>query len=263
MAQYLLVTGHRVDHRPSTEVAAYLARLGAMVDDPSVRDLIGVAFSEENPLLARGAFPGRGWVTPEVFANPSYRVLRDLVWRKELAARGIDRDTLAAEYVLSIDEVAHELGVSSAEAREATRSHRLDSFVKAAGVFVSRRGLESFRRLEAWRREVRGHDLVMRFGNSMHTSFRVRAPSPLAEHRRICAHVYEARVPGGWRKVAVMTSGRTSSGQKIKPRTWLLEEGDELAELRFRDFYVRGRFKKTVINNPRRARETYVSFQPE
>ena len=92
MAKHQTVSGHAIEYEDTPEVAAFLRRLRELVDDPKagVHEVIGLAYSRENPILDQTIFPERGAVTKEVLASPAYTVVADLVFRKEAAVHGYD-----------------------------------------------------------------------------------------------------------------------------------------------------------------------------
>ena len=113
MATHKTVSGHDIEYEETRELAAFLARLGAVVADPkaSVSEAIGLAYSRENPILDQAVFPERGAVTKEVLASPAYAVVSDLIFRKEASAGAYDLEEMAARHTLTVPEVAERLGV--------------------------------------------------------------------------------------------------------------------------------------------------------
>lgn len=102
---YTAMTGLEVTFTPTPEAAAFLARLEALSADPatSSRDLIALGYSRENPFLETppaGVLADRGYVTPRVLASPEYRVMADLIGRKELAEAGQTPEALTPAYTV-------------------------------------------------------------------------------------------------------------------------------------------------------------------
>jgi hypothetical protein len=91
MPTHETMSGHVIEYeRPSPKVGAFLARLQEMLEDRKTgeQEMIAVAYSTENPILAQGLFPGRGAVTREVLADPVYHVMADLIARKHVQVSG-------------------------------------------------------------------------------------------------------------------------------------------------------------------------------
>jgi len=60
-----------------------------------------------------------------------------------------------------------------------------------------------------------------------------------------------------WRRVGVL------QGSKDKARFFVLEPSDTDDEIRFENFYVRGKFKRVeTVNNAQAARRAYQAFEP-
>jgi hypothetical protein len=108
------VTGHPIEYEPTPKVAAFLRRIEEAVEDPNVseRELIGLAYSTDNPFLDHTLFPGRGAVTKEVLVDPAYHVLTDLLFRKRVVEQKIDVSKIEARYTMTPAEAAAELGVT-------------------------------------------------------------------------------------------------------------------------------------------------------
>lgn len=133
--QYRAVNGQVIEYSPTTKVAAFLARIEEMVADPKVKEqqIVGLAYSSENPFLDHTMFPGRGAVTKEVLGDPAYHVMADLLFRKRLAESGVATEKLAAKYTMGIPEAARELGINENAVRKAIASGRLPSWTKEDG----------------------------------------------------------------------------------------------------------------------------------
>lgn len=138
------VTGHHIELDATPKVAAFLRRLEEGVDDPktSERDLIGLAYSNENPFLDHTMFPGRGAVTKEVLDDPAYHVMTDLLFRKRLAEEGTDVARLAARYSMTPAEAAEELGITVGAVRQMIAAKRIPSWMRDGRHYIDPRSLK-------------------------------------------------------------------------------------------------------------------------
>lgn len=282
MPTHETMSGHTIEYeRPPPQVAAFLQRLHEMLEDPQVdeQQMIGVAYSTENPILAQGLFPGRGAVTREVLANPLYHVMGDLLARKHLAKSGGDAAALAAEHTVTVPEAARALGITEDAVRKAIAGRRLPSWLRDGRHMLHPQSVAAFasllevddrsrpgrartdERSEAERkRDARvNRDLEVKLGNVPGTSFRVSYKPELGDLQRAGGNVHEGVIRDGWKKIAVL-----ARSEKFGLRFWLLEpKGPAVHELAVGPFFIRGRFTETHINNEARAKEAWDAFEAE
>lgn len=261
MPKHITLSGHEIAHdEPSREVAAFLKKLRAMLDDDGVdeQSMIGFAYGPENPLLDHTLFAGRGAVTKETLANPHYHVMSDLLARKHAKVRNIDVEKIAAEHTMSVADAAEKLGVHESAIRQAIASRRLPSWVKAGKHFLRPAAVDAFRIGNRGPKPPGvGEPLKVRIGNHEGLSFRLKAPGGLSREERPEPHIVEAELLR-WQRIAVIAGGEG------KHRFFVLEPADEENELAVGTFYVRGKFSiAEKINNPRKAREAWDEFSPE
>lgn len=247
------VMGHRIEYTPTPRVEAFLRRIEKMVSDPSAteREVVGLAFSRENPILDQGMFPERGAVTREVLADPSYHVLSDLIFRKRLADDRVDVEKLAARYSLSVAEAAKELGVHESAVRQAIAAKRLASWVKDGRHFIDPRALATF---EVGTRgpKAKSSALEIVMGHAKGARLKVKADVPIEGTERVGGNVVKARLEK-WRRLLVMTVGEGGS-----KRLFVLEPARDVDEITFGPFSVRGGFVvREKINNAADAEKVW------
>lgn len=155
---HVTLSGHRVEYDPSPKLATFLTRLEDMISAPKVaeQEMIGLAYSRENPLMDRTLHPWRVMVTKKVFANPAYQVISDLLFRKRVALEKIDIDAIAATYDLDVAEAAKLAHVHPSAIRQAIKARRLASWVKDGKYFMAPNSLASFAMATKMRREKTG-----------------------------------------------------------------------------------------------------------
>lgn len=271
---YRTVNGQTLEYEATPKVAAFIRRLEEGVENPKVTEqqLIGIAYSSENPILDHTMFPGRGAVTKAVLDDPAYHVMTDLLFRKQVAEQDLDVDKLAAKYSLTVGQAAAELGIHESAVRQAIAAKRLASWVKDGKHYLDPRSLKSIEfgtrgpKKGSWseiaktmaKREQRVQaalallpdplDVVM--GHEKGASLKIKPSLPEAE--RIAGNRLRGTLPK-WKRVVVMTTGDGGSR-----RAFVLEPGPEENELTHGPFSVKGRFVvRDTINSSKRAGEVW------
>jgi excisionase family DNA binding protein len=260
MPTHMTLSGHEIEHDPPPRaVAAFLAKLRAMVADDAVHEqaMIGFAYGPDNPLLDHSLFAGRGAVTKETLADPLYHVTADLLARKHAAVRGIDVEAIAAQHTLSVAEAAERLGVHASAVRQAIASRRLPSWVKDGKYYLRPAAVDAFKIGNRGPKPASaGEPLKVRVGNHEGLSFRFKALGGLSKVQRPELNIVEAELLR-WSRVAVIAGGQG------KHRFFELVPSDEEHELRVGTFYVLGKLAiASKVNNPRAAREAWEAFEP-
>jgi hypothetical protein len=84
---HVTVSGRTVEFDPSPKMAALLDRLSTMLRDPriSIDEMIRVAYAPDNPLFDPLTSPGQSGITKKTLDDPSYHVMVDLLYRKQMA----------------------------------------------------------------------------------------------------------------------------------------------------------------------------------
>lgn len=142
---YVTVSNHSIEYQPTPKVAAFLRRLEEAVSDPKVseRDMTGLAYSLENPILDHTMFPGRGAVTPAVLEDPAYHVMTDLLFRKHVVENDVDVAKIAAKYTMSPTAAAAELGITDSAVRQMIAARRIPAWRKDGKYFIDPRTLKT------------------------------------------------------------------------------------------------------------------------
>jgi hypothetical protein len=261
---YEMMSGHRVEYPdPEPKLQRFLDRVHKVFQarDKTDDDLIALVYGRENPMLEGS----NGWVTREVFDNPIYKMLGDLIVRKRIAMDGTDPDRLAAKYTLTVADVAAHKGVSEDAIRKAARESRLQSWVKGGAYFFEPRSIESVplgtrgpmpKRIEPLSYRV-GYDKASNAQLRLRTDPGGNQPDETDKSRPIkqSQTIYDGTVER-WRRAAVF-----AAGSRGKARFFELEPSTEQDKLEFHGFYVRGKFRITrKLNNAKEARKAWDSF---
>ena len=94
MQTHQTISGQTVDlaHVPAEQIA-FLEKLKSMAAHRGTThdEMIVKAYGPENPILDANAIPGRGAVTAEVIGKPAYRAMTDILFRKEMVERNIEK----------------------------------------------------------------------------------------------------------------------------------------------------------------------------
>lgn len=251
MKTHTTVNGHQIDFEPTREVAAFLSRLGDMVGDPKVGpgELLALAYSEENPILERGMFAGRGHVTKAIAEDPAYLVMSDLIYRKRLAASKTKVEDLAARYTMTVADAARTLGVHESAIKQAIAARRLASWLKGGRHYLEPEAVAKFQISgRGPKPEGSGEELSVRFGHTEGFSFRVRSAHPISKQSRVEKNVLEGTIQR-WKRVLVFVGGGG-----FGHRLFVLDPADKPAQIVHGPFFIRGHFEITEkVNNPGEA----------
>lgn len=291
--QYRTVNGQVIEYSPTAKVAAFLARIEQMVADPKTKEqqIVGLAYSSENPFLDHTMFPGRGAVTKDVLANPAYHVMTDLLFRKRVAESGFAVEKLASKYTVGIPEAARELGINENAVRKAIASGRLPAWTKEDGrqyldprtfktIEVGTRGPKkgTFKvrtetvepageevvrlrdeRLEQAVADVDGEpeaeplDVIM--GQEKGAGLKINVEAE--DVQRIAGNRLHGRVKR-WKRVAVMTKGEGG-----KRQVYVIVPGRKENAITIGPFAVRGRFDvDEKVTAPTRVDDAWKAAKP-
>jgi hypothetical protein len=258
------LSGHRVEYPdPDPKLGRFLDRVREAFQDPKKTDddMIGLIYGRENPLLEAT----NGMVTREVFENPVYRVLSDLIVQKRVIMDGTDPERIAAKYTLTVADVAARKGVSEDAIRKAVRENRLLSWVKGGSYFFEPRSIEAVPLGTRGPMPKGIEPISYRVGYDKVTNAQLRLRTdpggnqPEETEKSIPIRQYQTIHHGTvdrWRRAAVFAAGSRGSA-----RFFELEPSSEPDELEFHGFYVRGKFRITrKLNNAREARKAWDSF---
>ncbi|MBW2256949.1 MAG: helix-turn-helix domain-containing protein [Deltaproteobacteria bacterium] len=266
MPTYTTITGEVLEFAtPTPEVQNFLARVAEAANDPgvSVSELVGLIYSEENPLLVTGIIPGHGFVTREVHANPVYHVLVDQLSLKRVQLGMLDVEVAHADYTLSVMEAAAELGISTSAVRQAIHAHRLSAVKKGKKWWVHPDSVASYQvsargplpEIKEITRGPVGEPLEVVRGSAEGVGLKLWHDGH-AEPGNSRGGAHQERVTG-WHRAVVLTyvKGRSSA------RYFDLQPGDEENEVVIGPLEVRGRFRVVQkLNNARKARAAFERY---
>lgn len=235
---------------PTAAVAAFLTRVRAAAEDESVnRDaMISLVYGPENPILDPGVLPGRAMVTPEVWANPVYHILADLVGVKEVRLGLVDIEKVHAGFTVDVPTAAKELGVSVQAVRLAVEDRRLSAIYNRGQWWIHPNSLASFRLSRTGKGKpgpaAKPTAVVARVGSAPGASLAVRidAGDLVVDHKE--GNTPVGHFPAGWKLAVVRTtSSRGTRAVEVEPSpgsTEAIEHGG---------LYVRGAFKIVSKHN--------------
>ncbi|HWA29144.1 MAG TPA: hypothetical protein VG734_26070 [Lacunisphaera sp.] len=248
---YETLTGHRIEYDADPKIDKFIKRLVTLVEDrgASEGDVIALLYGRENPILDQSVFSNRGAVTRAVLENPVYRVMTDLLERKRLTPKQIEKT--AARYTLTVKDAAERAGTHESAIRQAIAAGRLPSW-KRAGVHY----LDPVT-VDALHPGTRGPvaPLEYRAGYDERSKAFLRIKAPTGELPVDKSNPEEDDAITRWKRVAVLTAGGG------KARLFVLEPAAEKNEIKFHDYSVRGRFKVVQkVNDAARARVAWKDF---
>lgn len=241
LVKYTTTLGEVIEYpKPRPEVAAFLERVREAAEDPMVseNELITLAYGTENPILEQGRFVGRGAVTKEVFANPLYQVMQDLLQHKRLALGGTTTEQLFESFSLTVSEAAEQLSVTQAAVRKAILAGYLSAVKRPNGYLVDPRSVASYRGRVARRGPAKGADLRARVGNAPGMSFQLKVAGvhQVGRERKGDARSIDLEAPT-FRRAAVVWHS------KEEHLFLALERAVRVQRLEFGPFWIEGKFK--------------------
>lgn len=249
----MTVSGEEISYpAPAPHVAAFLARVVDAAKDPRVSDgaLTNLIYGKENPILDQTILPDSGVVTREAFANPLYEVMTDLLYRKRLAV-GVNAPA-GSEFTLTVTKAAEQLGVHPSAVRQAIAAGRIEAKKMGHIHFLRPADVEAFK--PARRGPAARSQLELRIGSAPGESFRVQVDGGKLDETARKGKVIEGVIER-FDRVALL------SGGEDKYRFFELEPSDTEEELKFKDFFVRGRFRiARKVNNAEAARAEWKKF---
>lgn len=263
MERYTTIAGEVLEYpRPDGELERFLARVVDAANDPRVShgEMIELIYGTENPLLKQGMFRGRGAVTKEVFATPTYHVMLDLLDQKRVQTGALDVKKAMARFTLTVSEAAKRLDVTTSAVRQAIQAKRLSAVKKGGRYLLDPRAVATYRDHVVRRGPKPRPALEVRMGNKPGSSFRVKArelevleKEPLAGGGKLLV----AEVPR-FERAAVAISGKRMN------RLFVLVPADEDNSFEFEDFSIRGRYRVLEKeNDAQRASERFKNFLPD
>lgn len=263
MATYETISGIIIEYEPDAETLAFVERVAALASKPrtTANDLIVLIYSGDNPLLGPYPFGGRGAVTKETLANPAYAVLADMLFRKEMAERGVTPEALAARYTMPASEAQEVVGISRVAMRKAALEGRISTWVKGGAYYFDPQEVERFagagdKRRAKVREASGGAELSAVVGNAPGGSLYVKG-AEVRESARLGEHVVSGSIEEGWTRLLVKFS-KESRGEK---RVWVyeLEPGTDDEAIDVKPFGVKGRFRIAAKLDGKKATDAWRS----
>ena len=258
MERYTKADGTVIEYpKPDAETAAFLARIVDAAHDPRVSwsELTDLVYSRENPIMDQTVFEGRGAVTAEVFENPLYHVMTDLLWKKQVVEQKIDPSKTAAAGTITVADAAEIIGVTPDAVRKAIRAERLKAWKTGGSYRVSRADAERYRD-EVVPRAPRSSDPVLRAraGSEPGRSLRLKAPGKRKVGKT--GSVVDLEVDT-FERAAVATTGKKSM------QVFVLEPSPHFERIEWGALGVEGRFRIVEhVTHPREAAAAWKAFEP-
>jgi excisionase family DNA binding protein len=147
LERYTTLAGETLEYpRPNAEVGGFLARVFDATNNPNVGEgeLIDLIYGKENPILDQTIFPARGAVTKEVFTDPVYHLMTDLLDHKRVQMGTLDLHKAHAAFTMTVQEAARKLGITQGAVRNAIVSRRMPAIKKGGVYLLDPKAVESF-----------------------------------------------------------------------------------------------------------------------
>lgn len=265
MERYTAINGEVIEYpTPDAKTAAFLARVIAATNDPRVSEgeLVELVYGKENPILDQTLFPGRGAVTADVFENPLYHVMSDLICQKQVLEGRFDRVRAAERYTLSVNEAAEVIGVTPDAVRKAIKAHKIPAWQREGSWRLDPRDVETYkthvvprkpRSGGSERKDSRSPALRVRAGSEPGRSLRIKAPNKRVVTK--AGSITELEVDAFERAAVATTSTKTL-------HVFILEPSDAVERLEWGPLGIEGRFRVVEkITNERKAAEAWKAFR--
>lgn len=258
---HTLLSGEQIEYEAAPELADFFARAAVAAHDPtvSVGQMVELLYGEENPLLVKGVFPGRGFVTPEVLTNPAYRVMLDLLDQKRVQAGALNLEAARANHhahSMSVPDAAAQLGISPSAVRQAIAGGRLRAVRRSGQHWLRPDDVAAYKVSRRGPPRSTVPELEVRIGSEDGCGLHLDVVDGDLEARREApgSSVQAGRVRE-WQRLLVKTVYKPANSVRyfeLEPDT-----GD-VQELQVGGLYVRGRFKVArKINNRTAALEAW------
>lgn len=253
------LSGHDIKYPdPDPKLDRFLKRARDLLDDAkaSEDELTLLVYGEDNPILDRTFFPGRGMVTASVLENPVYHVLTDLLARKRAAIKGQTPEQLGKPFTLTVAQAAEQVGVTEDAINKGIRARRIPSWVKDGQRYLDPRTLAALR-LGARGILPDGYErLEVRVGANHAGQLQVKFPGgQLPNRAEAIPYSIEAKLGQRWKQIAVLTGGHD------RIRMFVIEPGGT-DEIEFEGYWVKGKF--TIVkkyNSSEAARKAWDGFK--
>jgi hypothetical protein len=245
------------------KVSAFIARCQEMLDLASAKpaELVRLIYGPENPILDHEQAPGISMVTPAVFADPIrgtvYRVLADILFRKEVAAKGQDPTAIFAAYTVDVPTAAKELGLTQPAIRAAIDSWKLGAVYRNGQWWLRPESLASYKVSKAGRPKKAspaGRTVLAKVGGAPGASLSVR----VAGGELVRVRGQDAReFPEGWTSALVKTTSEAGV------RVVRIEPSDTEETIEHHNLFVKGPFRiASKWNNTRDANRHWRENAP-
>ncbi len=266
---YTTTLGEIIEYpNPPPELAAFIGRAVEAAEDPRVSEdaMIALVYGPENPLLEQGKFKGRGAVTKEVLANPTYKVFLDLLQHKRIALGLVTPEQLKATFTMTVADAVAAIGsITHDGVQRAVRSGRLAGQKTPTGYLIDPRSVETFKAGRRPRGPTKGAALRLVFGSAPGKSFRakfagleVKEKSSLPDGSKL-QHAEVATFERG----AICFSEKKPNGKTLN-RCFILVPSRRASRYPEKGpFYVEGHFKvEETENDEAKAAATFSAFVP-
>lgn len=261
---YEMISGETIEYelgKTGSAIALFFNRVLAAADDPAVSVVMleELVYGLDNPLLSKDILPGRAVVTLATYDNPVFVVMLELIGRKRIAVGQLDVQAARLRHTMTVRDAALQLGVTEGAIRQAIYAGRISAWKDGGTHYLDPTVISAYRvsrRGPKAAQQPLGRALEVRCGSNNEAQFNVKTPRQLVSTRRSKGAVIGTA--DAWERVAVLAAKDDGA------RLFVLQPADEMNELEFEGFYVRGWFIVTrTENNARRAREAFKAFKPE
>lgn len=234
-------------------------RKAVLDENTSSADILNLVFSHDNP-FTKASEDGTPRLSSLVMESPAGAMLRDLMFRKQLAEVGMEPEQVqAARHTVSTNEAAEEAGVSVQAIIQGIKAGILAGSKTGGRWMVTRASLDAYVATRGGRPTGKGSMLAIRMGNKPGVSFRIKHDGDFEQLDKTASVI--TGTLEDWSEVGVLTNLKAKDGGRDSQRFYLLVPGDDVTQVVFEGFCVRGSIEvKEAVYEPDEARAAYKAF---
>lgn len=235
-------------------------RKAVLDENTSSADVLNLVFAHDNPFTVPDE-AGAARLSSDVMESPAGAMLRDLMFRKQLAEVGMEAEqVLAARFSIPTAEAAERAGVTVQAIVQAIKSELLAGSKIGGRWMVTPASLEAYIAVRGGPAKTKGDLVAVRMGNKPGVSVRIKHDGIFEKLDKT-----EAVLTGtleDWTELAVITSLKAKNGGKDSQRFYRLVPGDTVNQVELEGFWVRGAFEfEEVIHDPAEARDAFKNIR--
>lgn len=231
-------------------------RKAVLDEGTSTAEILNLVFSHDNPFTTSGE-DGAPRLSSVVMESPAGAMLRDLMFRKQLAEVGMEPEEVeAARHTVTTNEAAERAGVSVQAIIKAIKSETLAGSKVGGRWVVTSSSLDAYIAARGGPPKAKGQLVAVRMGSKPGISLRIKhdgAFEQLDKSNSVITGTLE-----DWTELAVLTNLKAKGDGYDSMRFYRLVPGDSVNQVELEGLWVRGAFElEEVIHDPAKAHAAF------